>query len=164
MTFITYKPGDRLPGRILVARDCCELLDTRDGERFEALDLSKCLEQLETPAEAIRAITGHGIHDVTGGVVKRTAPGEPAAEIWITTAAEPSDPNAEFTLVHSTGVPVSAQEMAQRGVELLIEARELFKKADNKRTVERIRYAISSAKGAVRIQSGRRVRKQLEDA
>lgn len=37
-------------------------------------------------------------------------------------------------------------------------ARDIFKAIDNKRTVERIRHAISSAKGAVRIQEYRETR------
>lgn len=56
---------------------------------------------------------------------------------------------------------MSGKGKAQRGVALLIEARDLFKSADNKRTVARIASAISSARGAVRIQEGRSGRAML---
>jgi hypothetical protein len=49
---------------------------------------------------------------------------------------------------------------AQHVLTLLGEARECAKLADNKRTLARIRLAISSAKGAVRICSGRVSRAQ----
>jgi hypothetical protein len=57
---------------------------------------------------------------------------------------------------------ITDEDRAKLGLELLEAARDLFKRADNKRTVERIRSAISSAKGAVRIQEGRAVRVQVQ--
>lgn len=47
---------------------------------------------------------------------------------------------------------------AKIGVDLLIAARAIFDGIDNKHTAERCRAAISSARGAVRIQYGRSVR------
>jgi hypothetical protein len=41
-------------------------------------------------------------------------------------------------------------QAVDRGIELLCEARELFKRADSPKTLERIRLALSSAKGARR--------------
>jgi hypothetical protein len=56
---------------------------------------------------------------------------------------------------------ITDKDRAEAGLKLLIGARELFKSADNKRTLARVEAAISSAKGAVRIQVGRAVRAQL---
>jgi hypothetical protein len=50
-------------------------------------------------------------------------------------------------------------DRAEMGLALLRDARELFKAADNKRTAARISAAISSARGAVRIQGYRETRK-----
>lgn len=55
-------------------------------------------------------------------------------------------------------INITDELRARHGVALLARARELFKAADNRRTVARVRSAISSAKGAVRIQASRRVR------
>jgi hypothetical protein len=52
-------------------------------------------------------------------------------------------------------------ERVDRALELLREARELIKAAGNKRTLARIRLAISSCKGARRIQASRRVRADM---
>lgn len=54
---------------------------------------------------------------------------------------------------------ITDRDRAQMGLALLRDARELFKAADNKRTVARIDAAISSARGAVRIQEYREARK-----
>lgn len=50
---------------------------------------------------------------------------------------------------------------AEYATNMLIAAREVFKRIDNHRTADRVRKAISSAKGAVRIQRNRRVREEM---
>jgi hypothetical protein len=57
---------------------------------------------------------------------------------------------------------ITDRDRAKMGLDVLIAARELFKAADNKRTVARIEAAISSARGAVRIQAGREARALYE--
>ena len=54
------------------------------------------------------------------------------------------------------------KQKAERGLALLIEARRLFREADNRQTVDRIRAAISSARGAVRIQDYRETRRLID--
>jgi hypothetical protein len=56
----------------------------------------------------------------------------------------------------------SGAAKVEMALALLIEARELIKAADNQRTLQRVRAAISSCKGARRIQTGRRVRAEIE--
>lgn len=53
-------------------------------------------------------------------------------------------------------------DRAEMGLQALIAARQLFTEAGNKRTADRVRSAISSARGAIRIQSYRQARKQFE--
>lgn len=54
--------------------------------------------------------------------------------------------------------PQTDKARAERGLALLIEARELFTAAGNKQTLARVKLAISSARGAVRIQDYRATR------
>jgi energy-converting hydrogenase A subunit M len=56
---------------------------------------------------------------------------------------------------------ITDRDRAKMGLALLQDALVLFRAADNKRTVERIRAAISSARGAVRIQEYRETRKSV---
>jgi hypothetical protein len=51
------------------------------------------------------------------------------------------------------------KQKADAGLLLLLTARDLFKVAGNKRTAARIQSAISSARGAVRVQQYRETRK-----
>lgn len=53
------------------------------------------------------------------------------------------------------------KQKAEAGLELLVQARELFKAAGNKQTTKRVQLAISSARGAVRIQEYRATREDI---
>lgn len=58
-------------------------------------------------------------------------------------------------------VAIRNEVKAKRALALLAEARDLLKQAEHRQTLRRVRYAISSAKGAVRIAGDRVVRAQL---
>lgn len=53
------------------------------------------------------------------------------------------------------------QEKVERALALLCEARELLKQADHQQTLKRVRHAISSCKGAVRIAGYRVTRAHM---
>jgi hypothetical protein len=55
------------------------------------------------------------------------------------------------------------EDQAERGLVLLREALACFKCSDNRQTAERVRLAISSAKGAVRICGYRTVQEYRTD-
>lgn len=59
-------------------------------------------------------------------------------------------------------LPGTGREQAEQALECLRRARDLLKAAGNLQTLARVQAAISSAKGAVRIQSGRETRAKLE--
>jgi hypothetical protein len=55
---------------------------------------------------------------------------------------------------------ITDADRAAMGLQCLLAARELFNSASNYRTAARVASAISSARGAVRIQSYRETRRQ----
>ena len=81
---------------------------------------------------------------------------------------DPDDLEQSARAMHRKGdYPILPMQMSdaakvERALALLIEARDLVTSADNKRTVERIKSAISSCRGARRIQGYRETRKQSD--
>jgi hypothetical protein len=61
-------------------------------------------------------------------------------------------------------LPATGKEQVAEAIECLQRARKLLKAADNRRTLNRVRLALSSAKGAARIQASRAVRAESEAA
>jgi hypothetical protein len=59
-------------------------------------------------------------------------------------------------------LPPTGREQVAEAIECLKRARDLLKASDNKQTLARVRLALSSAKGAARIQIGREVRAPAE--
>jgi hypothetical protein len=61
-------------------------------------------------------------------------------------------------------LPPTGREQVAEAIECLKRARDLLKASGNRQTLARVRLALSSAKGAARIQISRDVRKQMEAA
>lgn len=61
-------------------------------------------------------------------------------------------------------LPATGREQVAEAIECLQRARYLLKASGNKQTLARVRLALSSAKGAARIQCGRETRARLAEA
>lgn len=92
-------------------------------------------------------------------------------DIWAFIDAHKDDPSLDTYQIEETTLdfdlcaqplPATGYGQAQEAVECLRRARDLLKAADNKQTLARVEAALSSAKGAVRIQRGRETRLMIE--
>lgn len=85
-------------------------------------------------------------------------------DVWEFISAHKSDPSldtyqiGEETLdvaLCDQPLPATGAEQVAEAIECLKRARDLLKEADNRQTLKRVQLALSSAKGAARIQSSR---------